>query len=287
MLFSTHLYQISLRHIKIARRTLSTLPFDLYPTLSETRTPSTALFLHGILGSKRNWRAPALAFRKLHPHFQCVTVDLRGHGQSQQQTLINHNTIMQCVDDISQVINAPTLGIPVVNNTAVPDLLCGHSFGGKVALAYISKLHAEDESLPLNTWIIDSLPGAYHRNSFAENGDFESVFKVFEVLATLPTSYTTREEMVDSLCTTHGFEKSLALWLATNLTLDIPTQQFIWSFDLMVIKSLFEDFCALDMWEFLETYDGTGKLHFLRAGRNQAWTPEVFVNVYIFLLFYS
>jgi len=276
-MLSTHLRQTCHRHTKITRRTLLTLPFDLYPALSETRTPSTALFLHGILGSKRNWRAPALAFRKLQPQFQCVTVDLRGHGTAQQKAILNHNTIMQCVDDITQVINDPKLGIPVVTNTAVPDLLCGHSFGGKVALSYISKLHEEDESLPLNTWILDSLPGTYQRNSLADNGDFESVFKVFEVLATLPTHFTTREEMVDSLCTSHGFEKSLALWLATNLTLDIPTQQFVWSFDLMVIKSLFEDFCALDMWEFLERYDGAGKLHFLRAGRNKAWTPEVCV----------
>ena len=276
-MFTSRLQQ-ACQHAKIPRRrTLSTLPFDLYPALTGTRTPSTALFLHGILGSKRNWRAPALAFRKLHPQFQCVTVDLRGHGDTKQQkqSLNNHNTIMQCVDDIAQVVNDPQLGIPVVTHTAVPDLLCGHSFGGKVALSYISKLHEEDESLPLNTWIIDSLPGTYHRNSFAQNGDFESVFKVFEVLESLPTHFTSREEMVDSLCTSHGFEKSLALWLATNLTLDVPTQQFIWSFDLMVIKSLFEDFCALDMWDFLERYDGSGKLHFLRAGKNQAWTSEV------------
>ena len=29
------------------------------------------------------------------------------------------------------------------------------------------------------------------------------------------------------------------------------------------------------MWHFLETYTGSGKIHFIRAGKNPSWTNEV------------
>jgi hypothetical protein len=52
-----------------------------------------------------------------------------------------------------------------------------------------------------------------------------------------------------------------------------------------VVNEIFDDFCHLDMWPFLERYAtmfkeggkevGLSKIRFIRAGRNNAWTPRV------------
>ena len=48
-----------------------------------------------------------------------------------------------------------------------------------------------------------------------------------------------------------------------------------WGFNLNVINELFTDFCNENMWHFLENYEGDKKIHFIRAGKNKSWTPEV------------
>jgi pimeloyl-ACP methyl ester carboxylesterase len=45
-----------------------------------------------------------------------------------------------------------------------PDLICGHSFGGKVAMAYAKEGLAHGWHVPRHTWVFDSLPGAVDRH---------------------------------------------------------------------------------------------------------------------------
>ena len=215
-----------------------------------------------------------MAFRKSQPHFQCVTVDLRGHGDSGLYmgstgvAMSDSHAVGHCAEDILHLTNHPQLAIPLRGLHAVPDLLVGHSFGGKVALKYVEQLHllGGGESLPHHTWILDSLPGLYDRADLSTSGDFQSVFKVFHVLDQLPAQFESREQVVNLMCDVHGVEKSVALWLATNIVYEESTKAFRWSFNLPVIKQLFADFCEQDMWSFLETFDGDGMIHFLRAG---------------------
>jgi hypothetical protein len=66
------------------------------------------------------------------------------------------------------------------------------------------------------------------------------------------------------------------MWLATNARLvsmdqqkggtTVKEQHFEWSFQFDVIKELFEDFCRLDKFDFLNNYDQNCVIHFLRAG---------------------
>ena len=55
------------------------LTFESYGPLDAARS---VIFLHGILGNKRNWKTPANQFRLRHPDSLCLSVDLRGHGGS-------------------------------------------------------------------------------------------------------------------------------------------------------------------------------------------------------------
>ena len=135
------------------------------------------IFLHGILGSKRNWRTPANVFRKLHPEFKCFAVDFRGHGDS--HTLHDSeewedNTVHSSAQDLYDLIHDSPLGL-----VRAPTILLAHSFGGKVALRYLEKLHMSGHVLPDHTWILDSIPGPYRK---VTNHARDSIAKTIKIL---------------------------------------------------------------------------------------------------------
>ena len=61
------------------------------------------------------------------------------------------------------------------------------------------------------------------------------------------------------------------------MTGDKPSSELTWSFDLDTVEGVFEAYKQTDFWSLLESSSSAdvGNLHFVRAGRNPAWTPEV------------
>lgn len=122
-------------NMKVSKRLLqSPLSYDLLNQLTGPKKKSV-MFLHGILGSKRNWKTPANVFRKLHPAFESITVDLRGHGES--NTSHDHwenNTVENCSHDLSKLIEDE---LDMKHKS--PNIIIAHSFGGKVAMKYLEK----------------------------------------------------------------------------------------------------------------------------------------------------
>src|SRR5688572_18839444 len=101
-------------------------------------------FLHGILGSGTNWRSFAQRLVDQHPIWGAVLVDLRMHGASQGAP--PPHSIEAAAEDLTHleaVLPGPARGV------------LGHSFGGKVALAYLSR---RGEALS-HAFILDSMPG--------------------------------------------------------------------------------------------------------------------------------
>ena len=43
--------------------------------------PKSAVFLHGILGTRRNFRTPVNSFVRRFPEWKCTAYDHRGHGK--------------------------------------------------------------------------------------------------------------------------------------------------------------------------------------------------------------
>lgn len=226
--------------------------------------------MHGILGSKKNWRTPGHEFIKRHGQYEAVLVDHRGHGSSPTVSR-GTNSVADCADDIVEMFQSELKHVPP------PRIIVAHSFSGKVALTYLQKLVASSVNThrPAHTWILDSLPGPYDRG--ADAAQQQSVANIIGLLAALPATFASKDWMVKHLAA-QGIPLSVALWLCMNV---VPAPEGSaapcrFSFDIATIVSLFADYCRLDLWPFLQTYDGSrGAVHFLRAGKNPAWTPEV------------
>lgn len=82
------------------------------------------VILHGFLGSHQNWLSVA---KKLQHHFPIILLDLRNHGDS---PWANSMQLSDVVLDIMETIG--TYNVQTVN-------LLGHSYGGKVAIAFLNR----------------------------------------------------------------------------------------------------------------------------------------------------
>jgi pimeloyl-ACP methyl ester carboxylesterase len=230
-------------------------------------------------------RSPAREFLKLYPDYSALVVDLRGHGLT--PPLSGSNTIQQCAQDLQDLFTTELSS----QESAVPTLLCGHSLSGKIVLNYLALLSSQQRPLPLNSWILDSLPGPYETST--ASSDSQSVAQILSILQTIPVPFPSRHLLIKSLIEQHHISSSIATWLGTSV-IDSPTGSGSeWAFQLPVVLELFQDFCQLDLWETLErTFPPSptlspspspsllscpeeGKIHYVRAGRQKKWTADV------------
>src|SRR4051812_5798794 len=100
--------------------------------------------LHGALGSGQNFSRFIQRLSQERPAYRYVLVDLRHHGDSRDAPA--PNTLAACAADLR--VLGEHLG-------RAPDLLIGHSFGGKVALEYARQGSAELRQV----WVLDAVPG--------------------------------------------------------------------------------------------------------------------------------
>ena len=247
------------------------LAYDVHKSSHGQECTDSIVFLHGILGSKKNWRTVGNTFVRRHEHFKAVVMDHRGHGKSPIIAPTGPHTVAECVKDVTN-----TLG-KVDNEGIDPSILCGHSFSGKVVLKCLEHRMKEDLPLPAHTWVLDSLPGPYFDTSDNEN----SVRYLLHTLGEMKVREFPNKDWILNYLIEKGFRKPVALWILTNLVPVDPKCRAIglgpckFSFSIETILELFDDFCTLDMWQFLEEYDGASTIHYLRAGRNTAWNDAI------------
>lgn len=98
------------------------LKFDNYDTQTSTKN---LVILHGLLGSKQNWRALGKAFsQKLNS--SVFTLDLRNHGDSAHSAKMSYRDM---ASDVEHFIKRHNL-----DNDNKELILMGHSMGGRVAM---------------------------------------------------------------------------------------------------------------------------------------------------------
>lgn len=206
---------------------MSRLSFE---TLGAEADPSeVVLFLHGILGRGSNWRSAARRWVDARPGAVAVLVDLRLHGESLD--VEGPHTLAACAEDLRALAAA----LP-----ARPSTVVGHSFGGKVALAYAAA--RRDAGHPLErAWILDSLPGAR-----PDRRGSEAIAEVMNALRAVPREHGSRGAFVKAL-TDQGLAKPIAQWLGMSVQrLDSGVRYPI---DLDAIESLLADYFAADRWD--------------------------------------
>lgn len=230
--------------------------------LPDSAPPSRwMMFLHGLLGSRSNWRAIATRFVAARPGWGALLVDLRMHGESQD--FPPPHTIESAAQDLIALE-----GISGIR----PDAVLGHSFGGKVALQYLDLLERNLEA----AWIIDSPPGP-RIDASVDRGADHTTLRVLDRLKQMPRTFESRNQFVEQI-TAAGFEESLARWLALNLVR--RDAGLVLRVDIDAIGSLLDSHYRADLWPTVERHCATTKLTFVIGGRSPVFVPDQRQRVY-------
>lgn len=223
-------------------------------TLAATRvaahddTSRAIVLLHGIYGRGRNWQAIAQAIVAARPDYACWLVDLPYHGDSGPG--VHGDTVRGLALDLRDWLEDTGL---------VPDVVLGHSYGGKVAMAY-----AEGErERPLQIWVIDSTPDAKPADG--------SAWRMLQVVRALPARLASRAEAQNAIMAA-GFPVGVAQWMATNLVRD--GDAFVWRLDFTVMERLLHSFFTTELWTVVEQPSSLHDLHFLKASESNALAPD-------------
>ena len=216
----------------------------------------TAFLLHGIFGSGRNWRSFARAAVERRPDTRIVLVDLRQHGESTNAPPLN--TLLACARDLAQVARAVKQR---------PEIVYGHSFGGKVALVYAREVANDLREL----WLLDSPPGLPDGSLQPAETEVGRVLSIMRA-AKLPVAH--RGELLHQFAA-HGLSRRVSTWLATNLKLQSPGG-YVWRFDLDALEELLLDYWKTDGFLLLADPPPGLKVHVVQAARSDRWKePEL------------
>lgn len=229
-----------------------------------TREPPTAVLLHGILGSRRNWASFAKRLAQEFPTWQFLLVDLRCHGDSASIQRRGSHTVASAAQDVLKLIGQLKL---------TPRVLIGHSFGGKVALSMVDQA-AKPLARPVKVWVLDATPGTVRAGGNGEDHPAELI----EALTQMPKQISSRRNVVSALLQ-KGFSAGIAQWMTTNLrpagVTSGSSTAFSWIFDLQGISDMYRSYEATNLWHVVENVPQGVHCNFLRAERSlHRWAHE-------------
>jgi esterase len=202
------------------------------------------IILHGFFGAGRNWSTVARRLTAARPEWGAVLVDLRLHGAS--QGFAPPHTLAACAADV--------IALARVLDRAVPAVL-GHSFGGKVALAYAARRPADLRQ----AWLVDVDPSATPPRGGA--------WELLRIVRRMPKEFRAREDLTAGLVRA-GVERRTADWMATNL--DRTEHGYRWRLDFAALEQLLLDVFRADLWDAVEQGPPGVDLRFLRATQSAA-----------------
>ncbi|CAL1409856.1 unnamed protein product [Linum trigynum] len=226
--------------------------------------PPTAVLLHGILGSRKNWGTFARRLAQEFPMWQFLLVDLRCHGDSASVKRRGVHSVASTASDVLKL---------VAHLRITPRVLIGHSFGGKVVLSMVDQA-AKPLARPIRVWVLDATPGKVRAGGDGEDHPAELI----SFLRRLPEEVTSKREVISALLR-EGFSKDVAQWVVTNLRPSgppsSPSSKFSWMFDLEGISEMYHSYEETNLWKFVENVPRGVHLNFLKAERSlHRWALE-------------
>ncbi|KAL3528213.1 hypothetical protein ACH5RR_012869, partial [Cinchona calisaya] len=233
--------------------------------------PPTAVLLHGILGSRKNWGTFARRLAKEFPKWQFLLVDLRCHGDSAAIKKQGPHTVADAALDVLKLLGQLRL---------TPRVVVGHSFGGKVALSMVDQV-AKPLARPVRVWVLDATPGKVRAGGDGEDHPAELI----TFLSKWPDEVSSKRDVVDALVQ-EGFSMDVAQWVVTNLRQSgphgLPSSTFAWVFDLKGISEMYESYEETSMWKIVEDVPRGVHFNFLKAERSlHRWALEDLQRIHV------
>ncbi|KAL1919427.1 uncharacterized protein VTP21DRAFT_2120 [Calcarisporiella thermophila] len=171
-----------------------------FPALSKSSNAKLVI-IHGLFGSKRNWRTMAKNFsQKLN--VEVFTLDLRNHGDSPHSSVFNYSAMAKDVEEF------------IEKNKLENVTLLGHSMGGKVAMTVALR-----QQSPLSRLVVvDSAP-----MRLGLSLDFA---KFLERMKEIEKLQLTQQSQADILLRDIAQDLSVRQFLLTNLRWDNSKKQY-------------------------------------------------------------
>lgn len=226
-----------------------------YNVLGNLSGKKTVIFLHGIMGSKKNLNAFVQKFVSAHQSFTALVFDMRNHGESSKKA--EPFSIQAAADDIVRAMTALKIA---------PCAIVGHSFGGKVAVLVAEKLPSIEQ-----VWVWDSVPEAAPKPLPLRDPRSFTAFEIMDVLEKLPWPMPTRSAVSEAL-EALGVSKGIALWMSTNL------KTVEGGFDLVFfvpeLREMLLSYLRLDVWPVIGRLATEKKIHLVAASRGGRLGPK-------------
>ncbi|XP_062112726.1 uncharacterized protein LOC133823888 [Humulus lupulus] len=253
------------RFLSTPRRSIGTLAFDEVRVSTDQPYHRTALIIHGLLGSGRNWRTFSrnlLSTISNPSAWRAVLVDLRNHGRSTEvEGLDPPHDLTNAAKDLADLVES--------QGWAWPDVVVGHSMGGKVALQYVESCargdYGESAVLPKQLWVLDSFLGV------KEPEDEEEVENVLKTLRSIPPTVSSRKWLVNHLIGL-GFSKSLSEWIGSNLKKS--GDHMTWAFNLDGAAGMLQSYREKSYWPLLEHPPKGMQIDIVRAEESDRWDQD-------------
>ncbi|XP_006826200.3 protein ABHD11, partial [Amborella trichopoda] len=202
---------------------------------------------------------------KLGSDWRMVLLDLRNHGKSAEIGGFDPpHTMKSAALDVANLLKS--------KSWSWPDVVIGHSMGGKIALQFAESCaqgdYGESATLPEQLWVLDSVPGEVNPS----DGEVENVLRT---LQSIPVPIPSRRWLVDHMVKL-GFSKAISEWIGTNLKkAGSSGEQMVWSFDLNGAVEMFNSYWKESYWPLLENPPQGLEIKVVRAEKSDRWTPNV------------
>lgn len=233
--------------------------------------PPTAVLLHGILGSRKNWGSFARRLAQEFPKWQFLLVDLRCHGDSASLKKRGTHTVASAALDVLKLLGQLRL---------TPRVVVGHSFGGKVALSMVEQV-PKPLARPVRVWVLDATPGEVRAGADGDDHPAELI----SFLSKLPKEVSSKRDIVEALIQ-EGFSRDVAQWVVTNLrqtnTAGSSPSPLSWVFDLKGIAEMYQSYEETNLWKIVEDVPRGVHVNFLKAERSlHRWALEDIRRIHV------
>jgi len=187
---------------------------------------------------------------------------LRNHGLDKCGAAASPpHTITECVGDLIDLLQVQ------VNGTR-PDIVIGHSFGGKVALEYLRTASPKPDSV----WLLDTMPGRAEESTFGAGGLVGgSMLSMLRALRELPQPLPSKQ-LVAEILAAQGASAEVSHWIMGMVVRSVNRQEYQFNFDVGTVEELLVDYLNTDSWDVMSS-SAACTVNLVIASKSDRWEP--------------